>query len=52
MYPVMLCSLSCFQHMHTRGTIYQQLNINAERQQFPHAQLLTSDDDQFGWNMS
>jgi hypothetical protein len=48
MYLVMLCSLSCFQRMRTRETIY----INAERQQFPHPQLLTPDDDQFGWNMS
>jgi hypothetical protein len=32
--------------------IYQQLNINAERQQFPHTQLLTPNDDQFGLNMS
>jgi hypothetical protein len=37
--------------MHTRGTIYQQLNINAKRQQLPHPQLLTPDDDQFGRNM-
>jgi hypothetical protein len=33
--------------MCTRGTIYQQLNINAERQQVPQPQLLTPDDDQF-----
>jgi hypothetical protein len=38
--------------MHTRGTLYQQLNINAERQQFPQPQLLIPDDDQFGRNMS
>jgi hypothetical protein len=35
-------------HIHSRRTIYQQLNTNAERWQFPHTQLLTSDDDQFG----
>jgi hypothetical protein len=34
--------------MRTRGTIYPQLNIKAERQQFPHPQLFTPDDDQFG----
>jgi hypothetical protein len=37
--------------MHTKGIIYQQLNITAERQQFPHPQLLTPNDDQFGQNM-
>jgi hypothetical protein len=26
-------------------------HINAERQQFPHPQLLTPDDDHFGRNM-
>jgi hypothetical protein len=30
----------------------QQLSINAERQQFPHPQLLTPDDDHIGRNMS
>jgi hypothetical protein len=39
-------------HMGSRGTIYQQLNINSERRQFPHPQILTPDDDQFGRNMS
>jgi hypothetical protein len=29
--------------MRTWGTTYQQLNINAERQQFPHPQLSTPD---------
>jgi hypothetical protein len=38
-------------HKHTGGTIYQQLNINAETQ-FPHPQLLTLDDDHFGRNIS
>jgi hypothetical protein len=33
-------------HMRTRGTI-QQLSISAERQQFPHPQLLTLDDNHF-----
>jgi hypothetical protein len=37
--------------MRTRGTIYQQQSINAERQQFPHPQLLTPDDGNFGRNM-
>jgi hypothetical protein len=31
--------------MRTRGTIYQQININAERKQFPQSQILTPDDD-------
>jgi hypothetical protein len=52
---VVLCALGepyiSNSHMRTRGTVYQQLNINAERQQFPHPQLLTPDDDQFGRNM-
>jgi hypothetical protein len=38
--------------MRTRGTIYQQININAERQEFREPQLLTPDDDHFGRNMS
>jgi hypothetical protein len=38
--------------MRTRGIIYQQININAERQQFPQPQILTPDDNHFGRNMS
>jgi hypothetical protein len=38
--------------MRTSGTIYQQINIIAERQQFPQPELLTPDDDHFGRNMS
>jgi hypothetical protein len=33
-----------------KGTIHQQLSINAERQQFPYPQLLTPDDDGLGQN--
>jgi hypothetical protein len=36
----------------TGGTIYEQVSINAEKEQFIHAQILTSDDDNFGRNMS
>jgi hypothetical protein len=39
------------QPVRTRGTICQQLNINAERRRFPHPQILTPED-QFGRNMS
>jgi hypothetical protein len=34
-------------NIRTRETIHHQLSINAERQQFPHPQQLTPDDDHF-----
>jgi hypothetical protein len=38
--------------MRTGGTMYKQPSIDAERQQFPHPQLLTPDDEHLGRNMS
>jgi hypothetical protein len=33
-------------HISTRGTIHQQLSMNAERHQFPHPYISISGDDQ------
>jgi hypothetical protein len=39
-------------HIGARETIHQQISINAETQKFPLPQLLTTDVDHFGRNMS
>jgi hypothetical protein len=41
------------EEIHTYAIVeaYINISINAERQQFPHPQLLTPEDDHFGRNM-